>query len=75
MGVDMGTYEELIAHEKSVVEIQQFVGADSLAFLSLDGMMAAIGRSEGYCNACFTGEYPIPIQPGMTKTGFERSIE
>lgn len=75
MGVDMGTYEELIAHEKSVVEIQEYVGADSLAFLSLDGMMSAIGRKEGYCNACFTGEYPIPINPGMTKTGFERSIE
>ena len=75
MGVDMGTYEELIAHEKSVAEIQEYVGADSLAFLSLDGMMTAIGRSDGYCNACFTGEYPIPINPGMTKTGFESSIE
>ena len=75
MGVDMGTYEELIAHEKSVAEIREYVGADSLAFLSLDGMMSAIGRKEGYCNACFTGEYPIPINPGMTKTGFERSIE
>jgi amidophosphoribosyltransferase len=75
MGVDMGTYEELIAHEKSVAEIQEYVGADSLAFLSLDGMMTAIGRSDGYCNACFTGEYPIPINPRMTKTGFENSID
>jgi amidophosphoribosyltransferase len=74
MGVDMGTPDELIGHRYTVPEICQYVGADSLAYLSLEGMMAAIGRSDGYCNACFTGDYPLPLTEGMTKTGFERSI-
>jgi amidophosphoribosyltransferase len=74
MGVDMGTYEELIAHRLSVAQICAHVGADSLDYLSLEGMMTAIGRNEGYCNACFTGKYPLEIQPGNTKTGFETSL-
>src|SRR5512133_774698 len=61
MGVDMGTYDELIAHRYTVPEICEYVGADSLAYLSLDGMMTSIGRTEGYCNACFTGDYPLPL--------------
>jgi amidophosphoribosyltransferase len=75
MGVDMGTYDELIAHRYTVSEICKYVGAESLAYLSLDGMMASIGRTEGYCNACFTGDYPLQLSKGMTKTGFEQSIE
>ena len=51
MGVDMGTYQELIAHSMSVEEIKAYVGADSLCYLSLEGMLKAIGRSEGYCTA------------------------
>jgi len=74
MGVDMGTYEELIAHNWSVAEIQAHIGADSLYYLSLEGMMKAIGRSEGYCNACFTGNYPIEIAPDRVKACFEQSI-
>ncbi len=74
MGVDMGTYDELIAHTLSVEEIRAQIGADSLTYLSLENMMDAIGRTEGYCNACFTGQYPIPIQPGGAKTGFEGGI-
>lgn len=71
MGVDMGTYEELIAHIMDVPQILEYIGADSLEYLSLDRMMAAIGRTEGYCNACFTGIYPIPVHLHATKTGFE----
>ncbi len=74
MGVDMGTYEELIAHNLSVAEILTHIGADSLYYLSLEGMMKAIGRSEGYCNACFTGHYPIEIAPDREKTRFEYAI-
>ncbi len=74
MGVDMGTYQELIAHNLSVPEICNHIGADSLHFLSLQGMMNAIGRQDGYCNACFTGRYPIPVHPENTKTGFEQAI-
>lgn len=72
MGVDMGSYKELIAHHMSVDQIRAHIGCDSLHFLSLEGMMRAIGRDNGYCNACFTGEYPIPIDIKHTKTGFEK---
>ena len=61
-GVDMGTYDELIAHQLEISEICEHVGADSLGFLSVDRMMKALGRDDGYCNACFTGTYPVPIQ-------------
>jgi amidophosphoribosyltransferase len=61
-GVDMGTYEELIAHHLGVPEIRDHIGADSLGFLSVDRMMKALGRDDGYCNACFTGSYPLPVQ-------------
>jgi amidophosphoribosyltransferase len=74
MGVDMGTYNELIAHQMTIDEICDHIDADSLHFLSLDGMMRAMGRGDGYCNACFTGVYPIELEPERTKTGFERAI-
>lgn len=61
-GVDMGTHEELIAHQLHTDDIAAHIGADSLGYLSLDNMMTAIGRSDGYCNACFTGSYPVPVQ-------------
>lgn len=74
MGVDMGTYDELIAHHMTVDEICEHIGADSLHFLSLDGMMRAIGKQEGYCNACFNGVYPLELDTERTKTGFERAL-
>ena len=59
MGVDMGTYDELIAARLSIDELCRHVGCDSLEFLSVEGMLAAIGSQKGYCTACFTGEYAI----------------
>jgi amidophosphoribosyltransferase len=70
----MGTYEELIAAHKTVEEICQHVGADSLVYLTLEHMMKAIDSQNGYCNACFTGKYPISAQNGFSKTGFENNI-
>jgi amidophosphoribosyltransferase len=75
MGVDMGKYEDLIAHRLSVDEMRDYIDCDTLHFLSLDGMMRALRRESGYCHACFTGCYPIPIDVGHTKTGFERAID
>ena len=72
MGVDMGTYDELIAHRMSIEEIRQHIGCESLHYLSLDGMMAAIGRTSGYCDACFSGNYPLKVGAHTTKTGFEK---
>ena len=75
MGVDMGKHDNLIAHKRTVDEICQFVGADSLYYLSLDGMMRAVGRQDGFCQACFTGQYPIQVNVDTVKTGFERSLK
>jgi amidophosphoribosyltransferase len=61
MGLDMGTYEELISYRMDVEALRTHIGADSLSFLSLESMMKAIGRADGYCNACFTGDYPVPV--------------
>ncbi len=74
MGVDMGRYDDLIAHRLTIDEIRDQVDADSLHFLSLSGMMKALDRDSGYCNACFTGIYPIELDMAQTKTGFETAI-
>jgi amidophosphoribosyltransferase len=75
MGVDMGRHENLIAHQRTVDEIRGYVGADSLHYLSLEGMMKAVGRMEGFCQACFTGRYPIAVDLSNVKTGFERGTQ
>ena len=62
-GIDTPTREELIAATHSIEEIREFLGVDSLGYLSLPGMLRAAGSEEGYCHACFSGQYPTPI-PG-----------
>ncbi len=61
MGVDMASQAELVAANLPVPDIKVQIGADSLAYLSLEGMSEVLARMEGsgYCNACFTGEYPF----------------
>jgi amidophosphoribosyltransferase len=64
-GIDTPDRGELIAAQKSVEEIREFVEADSLAYLSLDGMLAAVsGPRDSYCTACWTGDYRVPVSPG-----------
>lgn len=75
MGVDMGRHEDLIAHNRTVEEIREHVGADSLYYLSVEGMMKAVRRKDGFCQACFTGQYPIPVDLMSVKTGFERGTK
>jgi amidophosphoribosyltransferase len=75
MGVDMGRHEDLIAHKRTVDEICEHVGADSLYYLSVDGMMRAVQREDGFCQACFTGQYPISVDLSNVKTGFEQGIK
>jgi amidophosphoribosyltransferase len=62
-GVDTPSKKQLIAANKSVEEIREYIGADSLAYLSLEGMKQACGESESlaYCTACYTGTYPTPL--------------
>ena len=72
LGVDMATYPELIAHRMTIPQIQDLLGLDSLAYLSLRGLMRATGNpSAGFCTGCFTGKYPVAI-PLMEKEVFER---
>ena len=59
MGVDMASQSELIAAHKDLAEIQEYIGVDSLYYLSVEGMMDALRAQDGYCNACFTGDYPF----------------
>ncbi len=59
-GIDMQTTEELIASKKTVEEIRKEIGADTLAYLSLEGLIKAVGmRREELCLACLTGDYPV----------------
>ncbi|HEX2224850.1 MAG TPA: amidophosphoribosyltransferase [Thermoanaerobaculia bacterium] len=61
-GIDTPTRDELIASHHSVEEICQYIGADSLAYLSLEGMLGSVnGPRDSYCNACWTGDYRVPI--------------
>jgi amidophosphoribosyltransferase len=59
-GIDMSTREEMIAHGRTVEEVAVELGADSLHYLSLEGVYEAIGGSRGeHCDACFSGDYPL----------------
>src|SRR5215467_6900158 len=62
-GVDTPSKRQLIAANKSIEEIRTYIGADSLAYLSLDGLKRACGEGEkiSYCSACYTGKYPTDI--------------
>ncbi len=72
MGVDMATYDELIAHRLSVQEVCEQIGADSLGYLSMQGMLRAVQRPMSrFCVACFSGEYPFEERAG----GFIRECE
>jgi amidophosphoribosyltransferase len=71
-GVDMATRRELIAAQKSIPEICKFIGADSLGYLSIDGLIKAVDLPrDNFCLACFTGDYPIPVQLEMDKLALE----
>jgi amidophosphoribosyltransferase len=66
-GIDTPEQSKLLAHGMSVEEMREFIQADSLAFISLDGLYRAMGETHRdpqalkFCDACFTGEYPIPL--------------
>jgi amidophosphoribosyltransferase len=72
LGVDTAPEDTLIANAHAVQEIRALVGADSLGYLSLDGLIRAIGLPEsGLCNACFHGRYPMPIAAATPKLVLE----
>lgn len=71
-GMDFPSHEELLANRfASIDEIRDWLGVDSLAYLSAEGLMKAVQKANkgklGYCNACFTANYPVPVEMGVTK--------
>lgn len=76
-GIDTSSREELIAASMSIEEIRKEIGADSLSFLSNEGLLEAIGRDDseencGQCLACFTGKYPTEIYPDDIRTNSKK---
>jgi amidophosphoribosyltransferase len=72
----MSTREEMIAHDRTEAEVAAELGADSLAYLSLDGVYAAIGGTrDTHCDACFSGDYPLAGTHGaQAKDAFEHAL-
>lgn len=66
-GVDFATRDQLIAHNRSIEDIRTFIGVDSLAYLSLEGMLSCVKHpAKDYCTACFSGDYRIDIDHPTT---------
>ena len=76
-GIDTPTRAELIASTYDVNETARFIEADSLGYLSPQGLLGAVGESgeENFCSACFTGRYPVPVQAGASARRQLRLIE
>jgi amidophosphoribosyltransferase len=60
-GIDTPSFDELLAVNHTLEEISELLGADSLAYISVENLKAAIGDDGGFCDACFTGNYPTPV--------------
>jgi amidophosphoribosyltransferase len=74
-GIDTPTRSELVAASHSVEEINRYVTSDTLAYVSHEGMMQAVGSEtgKGYCSACFTGKYPVPLGQGADLVQLRRA--
>ena len=73
-GVDTGEQSQLISATKTVDEICEFIGADTLAFLSVDALLECVPKA-CYCTACFTGEYPVAIPESFGRDKFIEGYE
>ncbi len=74
-GIDTGDRSELLAAQLTVDEIRDYLGADSLAYLTLDQLVASTGATgAGFCDACFTADYPVPVPVTLRKTVLEQDI-
>lgn len=70
-GIDFPSNGELIAHNKTVKEIADFIKVDSLGYLSQEGMLSVM-KDKTFCTSCFTGKYPVPIPKNSDKFKLER---
>lgn len=66
-GIDFPSEEELVAHGKTVQQIADYVEVDSLEYLSLEGMLSVMKHKSAFCDACFTGNYPVAIPTNKSK--------
>ena len=74
-GTDIPERNQLLAHNRTVEEMREIIGVDSLGFLSLEACRKiAVGCKLGFCDACFSGEYPIPVPEQVDKNMFEIEI-
>jgi len=71
-GIDTPVRKELIASSHTVDEIAAYLRVDSLAYLSLEGLLEATGEGDRYCTACFSGDYPLSFEDGVDKTMFDQ---
>jgi amidophosphoribosyltransferase len=72
-GIDFPSTGELIAHNKTVQEIADFIKVDSLKFLSLEGMLSVMKEKASFCSACYTGKYPTAIPKNTDKLKMEKT--
>jgi amidophosphoribosyltransferase len=72
-GIDTPSHEELLATDHTVDEMAAILGADSLAYISIENLRAAIGADGGFCDACFTGHYPTSVPLAATPVVIGRS--
>jgi amidophosphoribosyltransferase len=71
-GIDTGDRSELLAHKLDVDQVRDYLGADTLAYLTLDRLVAATGAAgAGFCDACFTGSYPVEVPVTLHKHALE----
>jgi amidophosphoribosyltransferase len=72
-GIDFPDRSKLMAVNHTLDEMRRYLNADSLAYLSLDGMVRAVGApKESFCMACYNGDYPVPFSPTLEKHIMER---
>ena len=73
-GIDFPSKKELIASNKSVKEIGEFLKVDSLEYLSLEGMLSVVKNSKDFCHACFSGQYPVAVPKNKSKYLLEGAL-
>ena len=66
-GIDFPTREELVADTRNLQEISDFIGADSVGYLSLEGLLTAVEQPADFCTGCFSGIYPLEVREGQSK--------
>jgi amidophosphoribosyltransferase len=72
-GIDFPDPEKLLANQCSIDQIRDYLGADSIGYLDVPGMVRATGQEESsFCLACFNGDYPVPVDPTLDKFIMER---